>query len=220
LNVAVVLLAAGASSRLGEPKALAEIGGTRVLARMLTAVDDGLGALSTRPLVVTGAHHGPIAAFLAEQDARPEVAFHPGWALGRTTSVQAAARLRPEQDMLLWPVDVPLVSAAVLRSIVHEWDSLGQPANGWLAPSLGPSEVPATKATGMERGPGMGPRFGHPILLGAGLTRMALGLGPDAPLRQLRQAADPLATVLVMDDAILDDLDTPGDLARLRSKMG
>jgi CTP:molybdopterin cytidylyltransferase MocA len=49
---------------------------------------------------------------------------------------------------------------------------------------------------------------------------MALGLGPDAPLRQLRQAADPLATVLVMDDAILDDLDTPGDLARLRSKMG
>ena len=62
--------------------------------------------------------------------------------------------------------------------------------------------------------------MGHPVVVGRALAQKALELAPDAPLRGLRQSARPLWSLAVPSAAILDDLDTPEDLARLRARFG
>ena len=56
MSVAPVILAAGASRRLGEPKALADLGGRSVIQRLVEV----LGELPAAPLVITGHHHAEI----------------------------------------------------------------------------------------------------------------------------------------------------------------
>lgn len=225
MTARVVILCAGASSRLGEPKALASIGGRAVLDWMLTrALHAFPGAAA--PIVVTGAHHAEIGAFLMEGAARPsnplpsEIARNADWSKGRTAGLQLVARMCRGTDLLIWPADVPLVSARTLRTLVHEWGRIGEPSQGWLAPEVGRSFHAADgSTTGAESSERTERRFGHPILLGARLLECVHELAPDGPLRQLREQAAPLAAVTVDDLAVLDDLDTPKDLERLRRRV-
>jgi CTP:molybdopterin cytidylyltransferase MocA len=56
-------------------------------------------------------------------------------------------------------------------------------------------------------------------VLGRELARELLAWPRERPLRALRALADPLLALEVEDEAILDDLDTPEDLARLRERL-
>ncbi len=216
------MLCAGASSRLGEPKALARIGGRAVLERMLAAAHRAFPD-GPPPLVVTGAHHDEITAFLALGGAGPlgfEVAFNPAWSDGRTAGLQLAARRYPDEDLLIWPADVPLVGAECLASLVQEWDRMNSPGRGWLAPSVG-SDFHALDGKRKVRAPNdePPPRFGHPVVAGRELLNELHALTPGSPLRTLRDGAEPLASLSVEDVAVLDDLDTPADLERLRGRV-
>jgi CTP:molybdopterin cytidylyltransferase MocA len=207
----LVVLAAGASVRLGRCKALVEIGGGREsspLARLLAA-GAGLAAGFAEPapldvVVVTGAAHDEIAAALHDLDAPPtlavELARNARWAEGRGGSVLAARAARPGRDFCIAPVDVPLVRAATFRALGARWRSAGTPPRGWLAPR------------------GVGGRTGHPVVLGRELLSRWSPPGFDTPLRELRAAANPLLALDVDDPGIHDDLDTPEDLARLRAR--
>lgn len=188
----LVILAAGASRRLGETKALASIGGRTVLERLLAA-----GAqLRDTPLVITGADHEAIAAALPEH---VECARNAHWHRGRTGGVQLAAKLRPGCDLCLAPVDVPLVPRDVFEALGAAWSAAGHPPRGWLAPAV--------------EG-----RFGHPVVLGRELLEALISFDPDRSLRELRSLADPLIAVETPHRAVLDDLDTPADLASLRRR--
>jgi CTP:molybdopterin cytidylyltransferase MocA len=195
-----VILAAGASARLGEPKALALVGGRTVLERLLEA-----GGASARDpaLVIAGPHATEIASALAGRPA--EVLRHPDWAAGRTGSLQAALARRAERDVCLAPCDVPLVPRAVFEALPAAWGEAGSPAQGWLGP--------AVRVAGRLR-------FGHPVVIGRDLLREVLSFPPDRPLRDLRRAARPLLALEVDERAILDDLDEPGDLERLERQTG
>lgn len=216
MSLAPVILAAGASRRLGQPKALADLGGQSALERLVEALlassppstlAGGSRLLDRRPpLVITGHHDAEIRAHVARTGLKVESSFHRGWAQGRTSGVALAAELRPGSDLLICPVDVPLVGPALLRSLAEEWQRIGAPSRGWLAPFLPP------------RGDRI-PRYGHPLVMGATLAERAAALVPDAPLRDLRHAAEPLASLETSDQAILDDLDTPGDLEALRRRL-
>lgn len=202
MSLAPVILAAGASRRLGEPKALADLGGRSALERL----SDALRRVSPTPLVITGCHHREIQDHVARWAVDVEVLFNPAWLRGRTSGVALAAARHPGVDLMICPVDVPLIAAALVETLAERWQALGCPATGWLAPSIIPS--------GSER-----PRFGHPVIVGAALAAQANGLGPDAPLRLLRARAVPTASTETTDPAILDDLDTPEDLRALRARL-
>lgn len=194
---ALVVLAAGASTRLGRAKALVPIApdGRTALARLLAA---GVALGDPSPLVVVGAHAREIAASLAEAP-HVELLVHANWAAGRTGSLQAALARRAERDLCIAPVDVPDVPAGVFAALADRWSDLGRPARGWLAPEF--------------HG-----RFGHPIVVGRALLAELKAFPPDRPLRDLRALAAPLSALSVSAREVLDDVDTPGDLARLRRR--
>jgi molybdenum cofactor cytidylyltransferase len=200
---ALVILAAGASTRLGTCKALVRLRDAEPstpLALLLAAGAEGSGS---PPLVVTGADHTAIAAAVPPG---VEVLENERWAAGRTGGVALAAARRAGHDLLLAPVDVPLVPAAVFRALVQAWEAAGAPPLGWLAPRA----VPASG------GPG---RTGHPVVLGRDLAARLAAFDSDQPLRALRDAAQPLWAMETAFPEVLDDLDGPPDLAELRARL-
>jgi len=198
---ALVVLAAGAGARLGEVKALARLAdrpGGRALELLLAA---GAALGDARPLVIAGDALAAIAAALPPE---VEVRANERWSAGRTGSVRCAVEIRPGRDLCLAPVDVPLVPAEIFAALAAEWSRRGAPARGWLGPCV------------LRDG---ARRFGHPVILGRELARGLKGFPVERPLSALRGLAEPLLALEVESDAILDDLDSPADLARLRARL-
>jgi molybdopterin-guanine dinucleotide biosynthesis protein A len=96
---ALIVLAAGASERLGECKALASITPRTPLELLL---ENGAVFDDVPPLVVTGADHARIQRAVP---AGVAIAFNARWSAGRTGGVQLAALLRTGCDLCLAPVD-------------------------------------------------------------------------------------------------------------------
>jgi len=148
---ALVVLAAGESRRLGTPKALAVLGGRTVLERLLEA---GRAAAGAAPLVVVGAH-----ARQLRRSAPPDVELveNADWRAGRTGGLRLAVARRPGLDLVIAPVDVPLVPAGVFEALVAEWGRAGRPPRGWLAPAAsapgrgGPDRLTLGPASGPPR---------------------------------------------------------------------
>lgn len=193
----LVILAAGASERLGEPKALARIGTRSVLEHLVGAWPGPEPAL-----VLTGRHAREIEAQLPGGAAALE---HPNWALGRTGVLAAAAAAEPGRDFLVAPADCPLIPRSIFAALLRRWRTLGCPSHGYLSPFV------ATE-------PGKR-RFGHPLVIGKDLLKQLHNWSPDRPLRDLRALAKPLEGLRVQESSILDDLDSPQDLADLRRRV-
>ncbi len=206
MKPALVILAAGASTRLGECKALVSITPKNPLELLSEA---GAGFDETPPLVITGADH---AAIFARAPRGVEVVFNPAWAAGRAGGLALAQACRPGRDLVVAPVDVPLVPFAVFEALRSAWSDAGAPALGWLAPELKRGVEKNSVSTSSPR------RFGHPIVLGCELAAWLQHAPPDRPLRELRARAAPLWSIEVSCKEVLDDLDAPADLARLRAR--
>lgn len=198
----VVILAAGASQRLGQPKGAADLLGGRALELLQRSARAGAGADAER-CVVTGAHAARVAALIG-------VGFHrvhcESWAAGRTGSLAAAAAAYPGRDLCVAPVDVPCVPPKIFRALWSAWAAAGAPARGWLAPKLNYGQK---RSAARER-------YGHPLILGRELAAELPNSHPDRPLRDWRHRSTPLLSVPVDAAAVLDDLDTPSDLRQLR----
>jgi len=183
-----IVLAAGASSRMGRPKALLDVGGR-------TAVDvvcDTLRAVGVDDVVVVVGKH----ALEIRRGARLEgvsVVDNFFWDSGRTSSIQAglACVARDAEWTLLALVDMPLVRADSVRAIV---------AAAATADRSFEVVVP------VHRG-----RRGHPIALRRSLFPRIAALGPDDPLHVVVRAARGL-DVPVDDEGVIVDFDEPGDV--------
>jgi molybdenum cofactor cytidylyltransferase len=81
-----IVLAAGASTRFGTPKALARMGGLTLLERSIEALT-GLAQISD-VLVVLGAHHAELRPLA--QACGASVLHHQAWARGMTASLRLA----------------------------------------------------------------------------------------------------------------------------------
>jgi molybdenum cofactor cytidylyltransferase len=113
-----VILAAGASTRMGRPKQLLRLGGRTLLRRVVDAV---LAAGASPVVVVLGAHRDLIRP---EIEGMPVlVAENPDWEEGMASSVRAGVRVLdsflPALDAgLLLPCDQPNLSPAAIARLV------------------------------------------------------------------------------------------------------
>lgn len=188
---AALILAAGASQRMGQAKALLHVGGTSLFDRVVnTARAAGIDAV----VAVVASPHGE---HIVEQFAAQPItwAHNPEPERGMLSSVQAGLPHIPAAAVgaLIWPVDIPFVDVQTVRKLLS-----------------GDLEQPAV-LTCDGRG-------GHPLWLPRRLFDAAMALSPEVGLRALRQEHPPLR--IAVDDAeILRDLDTAEDLAAARSRF-
>lgn len=120
-RVAAIVLAAGASRRLGRPKALLLLGGRTLLARAAAApLDAGLD-----PVVIVLGHAAADvqAAAGLPDDARVRVVVNDGWEEGMASSIRRGLEACGEPDAVLIALaDQPDVQAARVRAVVDAWD--------------------------------------------------------------------------------------------------
>jgi len=192
LKLNIVVLAAGFSSRLGQPKALARIHGVSLLRRTVTLA----AALHAARIIVVV----PAAAARYRAQARHRdvtVARNPYRSLGLSSSVRCGleyAKYCP--GVLLLPVDLADLKLRDLRRLVRRWQAA-------------PGRTYATR---------MGTRGGAPLILPKRLFPRALRVVGDTGLRGLL-AELPVAQREFIDlPSARFDVDTAVDLAAARRR--
>jgi molybdenum cofactor cytidylyltransferase len=190
--IAALILAAGQSKRMGQPKMSLPWGETTVLENVIATfkaanIDD--------ILIVTGGDRDKVEA-LVRDSAR--TVFNPNYATGEMlSSVQAGlAELKPEAKAALIGLgDQPQVRERSVRSVVEAYRRSGA--------SL---VVPSFQM-----------RRGHPWLVARSHWDEILGMRSPASLRDfLNRNANEIHYVELQTGSILQDLDTPEDY--LKSK--
>ena len=211
-RVAGVLLAAGEGSRLGQPKALVEIGGQRLADRGVVMLRAG----GADPIVVvTGAVPVDIPGAL--------VVHNPAWSTGMGSSLTAGlsvlGALPPGEcsAAVIALADQPLVTAECVRRLIasHVGDV-----------SIGGAATDGGAGPGADAGPGggasiavasYGGRPRNPVLIARAHWAEVLTLAHgDAGARPFLRAHPDLVTLVECGDAGRpDDIDTPEDLVRV-----
>jgi len=188
---AAVVLAAGASTRMGRPKQLLR---HRERSFVGCAVDLARAAGCTPIVVVTGAiglDREPLAPAL--------LVVNPDWPMGQLSSLQrglaAAREHRPDTPgLLVLTVDRPHLRPDTVAALVAAWRA--EPGGLWQPEHHG--------------------RRGHPVIYPAALLSALAALPPTASPRPLVAAHAALRRGLAVEDpAVLDNLDRLEDLARL-----
>jgi CTP:molybdopterin cytidylyltransferase MocA len=188
--VAGLLLAAGAGTRLGWPKALVEIGGMTLAERGVALLRDG----GTDPVVVvTGAAPVSLPGII--------VAHNPEWQTGMGSSLREGIQTLPgDRDaVVIALVDQPLITPAAVRRLITAF------ASG--------ARLAVACYQGRPRNPVLIARE-HWAGAAAAARRDA---GARGFLRAHRAL---VTAVECGDVASPDDLDTPEDLARIAELVG
>lgn len=193
--IRAVVLAAGASRRMGQPKAGLRLGaaGPTFAAAAATALQAaGLGEVT----VVAGAHPDAVRAAV-EGLAGVRLLVHPGWAAGQLSSLRAALEELDAPDLeavIVTLVDCPQVRLATIERLVETWR--------------------ATRAPIVR--PAIGERHGHPVIFDRAtfpdLRTAPLDVGAKAVISRW---LDAIVNVPVDDEGVLADVDTPDDYEAL-----
>lgn len=184
---ALLLLAAGGSRRMGQPKQLLPIDGQPLLRRVAAGA---LAAPVAPVLVVLGAQAAAIAPCL--DGLAVQTVVNARWAEGMATSVraglQALANAAPAVSAVVIALaDQPDFSAAHLAALIETHRRTGQP-------------LVASEAAGVLR---------PPVLFAAAWFPRLLALQGDEGARTLLQAHRAAVAVVPLARAV--DLDTPAD---------
>lgn len=117
MKISVLILAAGSSSRLGQPKQLVEFEGQTLMERITqTAL-----SVSKEVLVVLGANIELIKPKLAAFSNRINIIENPNWKEGMGTSISLGVEnLAPKSDaILILLTDQPLISQVLLQNMMQ-----------------------------------------------------------------------------------------------------
>lgn len=121
-NIATIILAAGASSRLGQPKQLLEFKGKTLIRH---AADTALATKCKPVIVVTGALHEELLIELKDMDL--VVIHNDDWQKGMSTSIVAGIEKAGEYDpkaVLIMLCDQPLITSGHLNALCTTFSSL------------------------------------------------------------------------------------------------
>lgn len=118
MKCGLILLAAGSSTRMGEPKQLMDYGG-RPLVRH--AVATALASVCRPVIVVLGANAGVVSQAL--RDLPVETVENPRWDEGMGTSIQTGVHAAADRELdgvILALADQPLVTAEIYDRLVAQ----------------------------------------------------------------------------------------------------
>jgi CTP:molybdopterin cytidylyltransferase MocA len=189
-----IVLAAGASSRMGQAKAALPLGptGETMVSRVVrTLLTGGVPDL----VVVAGAHMDAVRRAMPAREQRARVVEHQGWAEGQLSSLLAG--LQAIDDPLLEAaivtlVDVPLVQSSTVAAVIAAWRRTG-------APIVRPVD---------------GDKHGHPVIFDRSVFADLRAADPSVGAKAVFAThADRVLNVEVQDPGAFVDLDTPGDYA-------
>ena len=192
--VAAVILAAGGSSRMGEPKQLLTIAGKPMVRRVAETV---CAAGLEQVVVVVGAHAERVEEALKGLPVR--VITNRRWAEGMSTSLAIGlGALHPDvQAAFVVLADQPELTVELLRSLTARYQTTGAPI---VAP--------------FYRG-----QRGNPVLFDRGLFAELRAVEGDQGGRALLDRyRDSLERVAVDDPAVLMDVDTRQDYQALHTE--
>jgi molybdenum cofactor cytidylyltransferase len=191
MPVPAIILAAGASRRLGQPKQLVRIAGETLLARAIRVVR---ASASDPILVVLGAHHENIRA--AADLSHVRVVINPDWEQGIATSIHAGIRelldLHPDAAAaLLLVCDQPRLTTEHLRALIEAYEQAGEP------------KIVASRYAGTTGIPAIFPKSQFAKLLAL--------RGDEGARHLIRNSENPVVEVEFPNGEI--DIDTPSNLA-------
>jgi CTP:molybdopterin cytidylyltransferase MocA len=184
-QIAGVLLAAGEGTRLGGPKALVEVAGTRLVDRGVALLRDG----GTAPVVVvTGAVDVPLLGVIT--------VHNPDWRSGMASSLAAGLGALPDScaAAVIALVDQPLIGSGTVRRLIGAY--------------LDGAGIAVACYDGKLRNPVLLARNEWPGVL-------ALATGDVGARPYLRAHRDRITQVECGDIGRPDDVDTPEDLVRV-----
>lgn len=192
-HTGVVILAAGASRRLGTPKQQVRFQQESLLQRIIHTAQQ----TTARPVVVVlGAFADTILPDLQNTDAA--VVINPNWESGMGSSIQTGLRelIRIDDnisDVLILLCDQPFITSTLLQALIstHHRQNKGITACTY------------------------GPITGSPALFSSKYFPALLALAePEGARKIIRQHQDDMTTVPFPEGII--DIDTPEDLEKLR----
>lgn len=192
-RIAAVVLAAGRSQRMGQPKMLLPWGNTTVIGQVvLTLIQAGLSEI----VVVTGGARHAVEAALQSQPVR--LVYNPRYEEDQMACSlkMGLASLPNEIDAAIVALgDQPQIQPGIVRQVLQAYQES-------RSPLVFPSYC-------MQRG--------HPWIVARSLWGALFDREPPQNLREfVQQNADQIHYVIVQDDSILRDLDTPADYQRER----
>lgn len=188
MTAAGIILAGGASQRMGSPKALLQYEGETFLDRLI-----GIFASTASEVIVVVGRHAKQIRSSVQRKAR--FVTNAEWELGQLSSLQCALAVVPAKTdaVLFMPVDCPAINRAT--------------------PPILLSNFAAGTDFVIPRFEG---RRGHPVLFDARLSGEFLALPPHAAARDVvHRYVKSTKYVDVDDPGILRDIDEPADYAAL-----
>ncbi|MBI4821010.1 MAG: NTP transferase domain-containing protein [Deltaproteobacteria bacterium] len=190
MTVAIVL-AAGAGSRLGHrAKATVSFDGRTASSMVLAAIPSSVSSV----VVVSGAHSVEVEEAFGG-DSRVRVVHNSGWERGQSSSLRVGlAEMGLEADVLLFPVDYPMVRKATVEGLLRRWDELGAPV-GRLVPVFHGAH-------------------GHPVVFSHLLIPELMSAAAAESARSVFRRGRTFEWV-TDDEATTRDMDTPEDVLSL-----
>ncbi len=197
--IRAIVLAAGASSRMGQAKAALPFGqtGETLIARVVrTLLRGGVPDVT----VVAGAHIDAVRIAMPSHEPRARVIEHAGWLQGQLSSLRAGLDAIDGpllEAALVTLVDVPLVQPSTVSAVIAEWRRT-------RAAIVRPADPSAT-----------GERHGHPVIFDATVFADLRAADLNAGAKSIF-AKHRVVNVEVKDPGAFIDLDTPGDYDEAR----
>lgn len=188
--IGAIVLAAGLSTRMGQPKQIMRWGGTVIVRRVVDVLAEG-GV--DEIVAVTGGARLEVEAALLDSAAR--CVFNPDFANGdmmRSLQVGLAALSPSAEAALVALGDQPQIEAGVVRMVAKQWRAARADI---VAPSFNL-------------------RRGHPVLFGRSIWAALAAAAATSPRDFLQTHAERIVYVDVHTDSILRDVDTPEDYER------
>lgn len=190
--VSAIVLAAGMSKRMGTIKQLIKVGDRTLLETTLAAVQES----AIRETILVLGHEAETIAKTLKQDPAPKLIVNTSYPEGMSSSIRAGLNaVSPESSAaMIVLADQPLLSAAVINRMIHEYESLH-----------------AAIVLPVYRG-----FRGNPVLIDRSLFPEMMQISGDIGCRSIFGLhPEKIHKVQVEDIGILVDIDTADDLTKL-----